>query len=313
MLNNLNTNGFIVFRNSLSKEDISSGLKCFDTNSNVNYTQMFNFVNTKMLQIPNTKLGWDCQFLKLRVSDNNNSSDASTFHRDVVCINHKDTFPIFTCLTYFDETIMEVIPSSHLHIKNTLFSKKQKIKLKPGDILLFYSHLLHRGIFTEGLKQRRLVQVFDIFRNKHDYQLNKSKIIHVRGNETHSNLLITMSKYHIPAYLLNIFGYFNAINGYNYNYKPNKIKQKLNLPHVYSYISSEGLRGRLRILHNTFQENNKYILNDHTIDDLDLASYNTYKHIFYNHNFIKCSLFLLSLLIIVSIIVWLIIKKVFNS
>lgn len=60
------------------------------------------------LQIPN-----DIIYSKFRFS-NNNSSDAATFHNDVYNCSNLDVMPVYTCLSYFDEAQMELIPKSHI-------------------------------------------------------------------------------------------------------------------------------------------------------------------------------------------------------
>jgi hypothetical protein len=40
-----------------------------------------------MLGVIDRELGWKSDYVKFRVSDNNNSADASTFHRDIIAQN----------------------------------------------------------------------------------------------------------------------------------------------------------------------------------------------------------------------------------
>ena len=53
----------------------------------------------------------DLDYIKYRVSNSNNSSDAGAFHRDIHTYN--ETQPIYTCLAYLDESMLEIIPKSH--------------------------------------------------------------------------------------------------------------------------------------------------------------------------------------------------------
>lgn len=113
--------GYIIFRDAI---DTSLAYKSI-YGKNVNYDMMTKFIDDNMLQFINGKLNWNCKYMKFRVSDNNNSADASVFHGDII-IQTNDTKPIFTCLTYLDETIMEVIPGSHKNISTFPFINKKK-------------------------------------------------------------------------------------------------------------------------------------------------------------------------------------------
>ena len=66
---------------------------------------------------------------------------------------------------------MEVIESSHklrnlgiIESTKLLRNNTKQVKLKSGDVMVFYATLLHRGIFTNtNSPNRRLVQVFNCF------------------------------------------------------------------------------------------------------------------------------------------------------
>jgi ectoine hydroxylase-related dioxygenase (phytanoyl-CoA dioxygenase family) len=88
---------------------------------------------------------------------------------------------------------MEVIPGSHtklfMNFNDSIKSlgNRKKIYIEQGDILLFYSNLLHRGIFTENLTHRRLIQVFEIFPSTKSFNKYKNQILHIKGNEQYSD------------------------------------------------------------------------------------------------------------------------------
>ena len=290
--------GYILYKNILSKEEINEGVNCIKENK-VDYIRIQNFIENTMLQKVNTKLNFQLKYLKYRVSDNNNSSDAGSLHRDIVCINNKIEFPLYTCLTYFDKTVMELIPKSSdknnydLIESIPLFFNSKKLTMEPGDILFFKSNILHRGIFSEKLEHRRLIQVFDIFENLESYDKYKKRVLNVKGNEKNADLFIYLHKNYFSSYILNIFGFLNASTGHGYNDNDFTTKY-LKLPYGnYSYISTEGLRSRIIVEPRTFQDINKYVLNDKGIDDLPDELYDNYIYQCYNKQFMVYISFIL--------------------
>ena len=81
----------------------------------------------------------------------------------ILIIKHS---PIYTCLAYLDmKSILEIIPNSHKNLCHLDFYKsfksKIQLRLRPGDVLLFNSVTLHRGIFYKNnTNNRRLIQLF---------------------------------------------------------------------------------------------------------------------------------------------------------
>lgn len=255
-----------IIRNSLTPEEINFALKCF-VNDKIDYVSMKYFIEDIMLQIINEKMNWDCIYTKFRVSNNNNSADASTFHRDIIYKNNNNTIlPLYTCLMYLDNARMEIIPGSEL-VKSysvldalkTFKNNVKEINLQPGDILIFNSNTLHRGIFTDNLKSRKLIQVFDVHPDLESYITNENKLLHIEGKEKHSNLFIQLSKNKLTGNIMNYYGFLNAATGYGNN---NNILNDLGYTDK-EIISSEGLRGRVMIdYYERYQPTNKYIFNE---------------------------------------------------
>jgi hypothetical protein len=199
---------------------------------------------------------WNIVHTKYRVSNNNNS-DAGAFHRDVVCMG--PWIPALTCLTYFDSTVMELIPGSHHKIGVTykealsMFYKRVSIYVEPGDILIFYATILHRGIFTRGQKQRRLVQVFDCFFDPVQEAKYYSSLIHITGKPSAHNSFLVINKSPILKDVNNFYGFLNAARGYGSN-------RNLSFEGRQTFCS-EGFCGRVTVIPNTMQPINQYILN----------------------------------------------------
>jgi len=163
---------------------------------------------------------------------------------------------------YLDKTVMEVIPGTHLtpfipysNMMET-YAKIKRITLEPGDVLLFHSTLIHRGIFTEGLKHRRVIQIFELFSNRHDYEKYSDKIVYKLGDEKYSVWMQTISKYGWLLYFWNLSGFLNSAQGYG-------VLKNCAIDDM-DYISPEGLTDRLTIKPNTWQPINKYCVFEKT-------------------------------------------------
>jgi hypothetical protein len=293
-MDQLDRDGYILIKGVC---DPIEGKECIN-GQKVDYARMTRYINNNMISSINEFLGWDADYLKYRVSDNNNSADASVLHRDI--INQRgSSVPCFTCLTYLDKATTEVIPGTHkkLHMSYSdslvQFTKKIKLTCSPGDILLFYSTLIHRGIFTENLPHRRLIQVFEVFPSAHELQKNSSKFLHVKGDETHSQTMIKLSMYPIISDFLSTYGYFNCSVGYG----------NMNLPDI-DYFSSEGLRERLDVQPGTLQEINKYIImNPAPLMPKELVK--SFRYICYTRQFMVYTFFLvLTVFLLVWVLLW---------
>lgn len=269
----LDRKGYFIFRNALNPLEIERGKSCVE-GDRVLYSSMADFIQAKMACKLNEIMGWDSEYVKFRVSDDNNSSDASTFHRDILCHNpQKETYPVYTLLLYLDRAVMEIIPTSHKNpvadYKDALkiYRLKEKLILNPGDFLLFHSIILHRGIFTGKALHRRLIQVFEIYPTKDQYEVHAPKFLHIPVVESGlSKLMIAVSKIKPLITALNIFGYLNAVTGYGYYSKP---LEKYNLSE-FKYLSNEGLQERIKVEPNQWQDINKYVLQKN-VNDLSEA------------------------------------------
>ena len=305
--NELNENGYIHFKKIIIADKAMDSIR----KDKVNYYEMTDFIENTILSTVQKVMKWENPvYIKYRVSDNNNSADASAFHRDIICQSrNSENIPIFTCLTYLDNTIMEVIPGSHtklfMNFNDSIKSlgNRKKIYIEQGDILLFYSNLLHRGIFTENLTHRRLIQVFEIFPSTKSFNKYKNQILHIKGNEQYSDFMIKLSRINITSNMMNIYGYFNSSMGYGI--MPESEQMGV------TYLSSEGLRGRLIPVKNSWQDINKYIINS-DLNDMPNHLEKKMRYICYNRQYINytiISIILLCLIILVTILTYKIIYK----
>ena len=163
----------------------SLGLQGMNGDGTVDYHAMKRYIDMQMLPainnavpvIPSPIYG------KFRFSDNNNSTDAALHHGDIYNYTDQNIIPIYTCLIYFDNAEIEVVPGTHRlsTFKETStsqkWSQKTKLKFRPGDMLIFHANLHHRGVGYSLSGHRRILQVFNIFPDK-DIHAAHNPILH---------------------------------------------------------------------------------------------------------------------------------------
>jgi len=267
--------------------------------------------------------GWeDIQYLKYRASNNNNSTDAAILHRDVISYTNDDEIlPIFTCVVYLDETIMELLPGSHkknsfnnvFDALSNYYSNVKRIVIRPGDILLFNSKMIHRGIFTKTVMNRRVVQIFEIFPNRQLVEKYNPIFYHMPAYDgsikSNNNFLVKLYKSHFITVLFGFITFFNSAFGYGY--KMHNIEKWYD-DKIYS---SEATASRTVVdPNNDFQEINTYILNESiTHNDLTREQKKYIKDKIFNVPFhVLVSLITLMILVAIIFLVYKIIAKIKN-
>ena len=163
----MNDKGYIFMQDVLSPDETDYALSAY-VGETVDYPKMKNFIDTMFLPAVSRKLGFmkDPRYVKFRFSDNNNSTDAAVVHRDCYNFTKEKTVEMYTVLCYFDESEMELHEYSHGIYNPGLvecYKTRKRIQMGKGDVLVFYSTLLHRGVKFGKTKHRRLLQVFDVF------------------------------------------------------------------------------------------------------------------------------------------------------
>ena len=243
---------------------------------NVNYTLLSSFINGVFMKRVDSSMGWNSRYTKYRVSNNNNSSDASVFHRDVFRIsNSEPEFKnMYTCLTYLDNATMQLVPKSHINDNMSLLDSLEDlaniitVEMKPGDVLIFNSTMLHRGVFDKlnMSDDRRLIQVFDTHPSQEHYKMYSGQVIHVKSTGIKSATgQITSYLGHVPVVsdLISYISYLNASTGYGRGETLDDIL-KSNKLEKYTFLSSEGMQKRMdpKDLRDGWGESNLYVLND---------------------------------------------------
>lgn len=315
MLNKeLEKNGFIILRGLLNDGSITDGIECFNDNK-VHYGKLSEFTKT-LFQEVNSTLQTNIKPVKYRASNNNNSTDAGIFHRDLHNYDDNMNKPvqIYTCLSYLDPSDMELIPGSHV-IHNISFlpaleqlNRIKKVSMEPGDILVINAMTIHRGVFNDKSigKNRRLIQYFDVIdESREDLH---DKILHARCNDscnnTSSNIFKTMNSTILIGDIINFIGYFNVANGYGYKYKfLDKINEKGIL-----YLSPEASQDRIAEGVTGWGENNMYVTLEKT---RDLKPEDTW--IFRKYSFVFGTVDLIVRTIMILIVCILIIRHIKNK
>lgn len=170
----MNEKGYALMRDILSPDETDYALSAY-VGDTVDYPKMKKFIDTMFLPAVARKLPFmtDPRYVKFRFSDNNNSTDAAVVHRDVYNFTGDKTVEMYTVLCYLDDSEMELHEYSHgAHNLGLVecFKARKRIQLGKGDVLVFYSTLLHRGVKFGQTKHRRLLQVFDVFPTAEAYE-----------------------------------------------------------------------------------------------------------------------------------------------
>ena len=298
----LQENGYIIFRKEIPQERVEYGKE--QINDKVNYYRLKEFIDNDLMKKVNIKLNTNLDYLKYRVSNNNNSTDAGSFHRDIH--SYAGVPEIYTCLTYLDVSIMEIIVGSHKKISIPFFQiikylrKRKKIKMNPGDILVFNAALIHRGLFYKSNnKNRRIIQLFDCVENKDYYT---ESIMHIpcrdQCSNKFSNFNLKINKKKTLSELVNKYGLLTTFSGYGL--KCNGLKH-LTTDKKVKYLSTEGEMNRYYGEENNdmFLDTNIYIMNGYREKNIERTKRK--KFIFYEYELIPILILILIVFMILSI------------
>jgi len=203
-MDNINNDGYLILKDVLTPEQLQNGLNS-DRNGIIDYKIMRDFIDNDFIStiVANTSFIKNPTYIKFRYSNNNNSTDASTFHSDIYDFTDNEIMPIYTCLCYFDKTQMEVIPGSHkrqFHNENSSISsynKKRLLTIEPGDIVIFHANMYHRGTNFNTNGNRRLLQVFEVFPDNETYLYNSDKLLTVITANTSTLGIVNNLSYYI--------------------------------------------------------------------------------------------------------------------
>ncbi len=281
--------GYIVLSNVLSKEDIQYGISCIQQDNRVDYTSTKKFIDEILLKTVQQKCRkiTDPKYVKYRFSNNNNSTDASTFHGDIYNHTKSEILPIYTVLCYFDDTQLELIPGSHKYNNNDwsirTYNKKKIVQINRGDILIFHANLHHRGIHFNKQPNRRLLQVFEVFPDQKTYDEHASKLVIVQTSN-HSLIknvvnpvMYEAAKFPVLTDILNFFHYFLVYNHLQYKISMMDINPFMKKD---KYITYEP--GRRVFMEDTvYEELNVNVMCDQNIKTVQPSSFYFYIYLLY--------------------------------
>jgi len=226
-------------------------------------------------------------YVKFRLSDNNNSTDASIFHSDIYNHTPDETIPIFTCLAYFDNTQMELIPGSHKDKTDwsvNTYNRRILLDVNRGDILIFNANIHHRGVNYGKTKHRRLLQVFEVFPNNVIYDEYAPKLYTVETStnyivkQVYNPLMYQLSKCGMLLEIITFFHYMFMYNGLNHKVGMIDIEDRYKKGNCITY--EPGRRVQMKDL-NTYEELNVNIVCEPAIQTIKSSKYYMYLYILY--------------------------------
>lgn len=236
-------------------------------------------------------INWTCQVSKYRISpgcshESSNASDAASFHRDIM-LHTKHNVPIYTFIIYLDDSLLKIIPKSHNHLRMNFIkfslSKTNTLKLKSGDAILINAALLHCGVFNNIKKNRRVIQLFDVFPSEKIAMKYSQHIAHVHYNKFNSNIgsIISKISHSKFSWFVKKLSSLVTSNGYGYNTFKND----------YNIISGESYRSRLSSdkenIDKYFMGNLYVIYTQNYVNTLSENKNNYYRSIIYDKIYIN--------------------------
>ena len=297
---------FLVLKNVLNMNRVNYAKELI--NNKVNYFRLKDFLDNDMINTVNNVLNLNIDYTKYRVSNNNNSSDAASFHRDLQSYTNESP-EVFTVLAYLDKSHMELVPNTHQNISipvynmKSFLNKRTTVEMNPGDILIFYATLVHRGIFYDtNNDNRRLIQLFDCIDINQMEQL-RNQILHIPCKNNFSSLVnninITLNKNFLISELINFISTIITFKGYGYPYYGLSL---ITDDKEIKYLSTEANKKRLYNpeSQDSFLEINNYIMNINRYKDINSKKRNIYQFVSFG---ITSTLFFIFIILFIIVLI----------
>ena len=192
-MNNLRNHGYIIIENKSDNEKFDISLTKFYKNNKVDYIKLKEFIDKQyfsklhsILHIPKKPYYNKFNFTNNLISD-------STFYSDIYNHTNDNIINIYSCLYYFDNSYLEIIPQSHkknffiINNCKSSYDNKMKFFIKKGSFLIFHSNIHHRHITIPNVKNTKILKIYNVCFDKKDYDYYLPKIIIVK---THSSILL---------------------------------------------------------------------------------------------------------------------------
>jgi hypothetical protein len=202
---------------------------------------------------------------------------------------------------------MEVIEGSHksknLSYKNAydlLSNNRKTVQIKSGNVLVFYATLLHRGVFNDLTKDRRLLQVFDCFEKGKEYD---PEMVSILGDNSTNQLSFLLNSHSFTQNILNMGSYYNFASGTTQE-EDKEFAAKIG----YSVLSSEGAVGRWEYVpyKGEPQPLNKYVINP-VRKNVDYVLSNELRPLWYYKYYTRQIMTYATMLVIIVVIIALLI------
>ena len=199
-MDKLRNDGFILIENNSQKKKFYNSLNKFYKNNKVNYILLKEFIDKEYYP----KLKSICNFKEKHFYEkfkfNDNKFNSNTFHSDIYNHTNENIINIYTCLYYFDNAQLEIIPKSHRkdyimnHNFSTSYKNKKKIFINSGTFVILHSNVHYRELIISN--NTRFIQIYNVFFTKNDYNNYISKLIIIRNYDSFivNNLRILLKK-----------------------------------------------------------------------------------------------------------------------
>jgi hypothetical protein len=194
---------------------------------------------------------------------------------------------------------MELVPKSHKNPAMSYleafksFNRRIQIKMNPGDILLFHSAMMHRGLFKKSVDNRRLIQLFDCIEES-KYDEIAPRILHMPCKDTCNKKVSYFNRLISKLHLIEVFNfllYFNVACGYGiHDVNVSKV-----IPKKYHILASEANQRRHKPTYQGFESGNVYVILKPTHDlksnyNTLLRAYTHYSYNFFHFIILVCML-----------------------
>ena len=292
-MNDLHTKGYIVIKNNQSNNFEAIANSFYNNNNKVDYNGLKQFIdNTYFPSLQTNILGDKIvkpHYGKFRFSDNNNSTDAAAFHGDIYNHTENNFVPVYTCLYYFDDATLEIIPESYKQSfldsvgSYGSYKSREQVDIQAGSFVIFNACIHHRGVGFKKTGRRRLLQIFEVTLNEEDYALYCPKLMIVK---THNSPIMKvvgkLSKYFYmnnQQDTLTYLHYFLVYNNLQYklitmiDISPNEKRGKLVSYEPGERISVDHCKER--------QDTNVNIICDSNVPSCNPGAYYFYCYILY--------------------------------
>lgn len=144
-MDKLRNDGYILIENVKYKKIFNDSLHSFYNNNIINYKKLKIFIDNQYCPILNKIIHNNHKIYYNRFKfNNNNVTHGTIFHADIYNHTNENIINMYSCLYYFDNAYLEIIPNSHRkdflmkHSFHSSYQYKKKFLYKK-ELLLFYT------------------------------------------------------------------------------------------------------------------------------------------------------------------------------